>query len=84
MRRIKILNVIEYYQKHGKAKGVVREVNKEESLSLKGISIIMMFWHHLFGCGTFLMLPENNWFPTFGKLDEIIGGGVNYVSLCLH
>ena len=53
-------------------------MNKEESLILKGIAIIMMFWHHLFGCGSFLVLPQNEWFPILGKIDSAIGGAVNY------
>lgn len=50
-------------------------MNKKESLQLKGIAIILLFWHHLFGCGTFLMLEENVWQPCFGKYDAIIGWG---------
>lgn len=53
-------------------------MNKEESLILKGIAIIMMFRHHLFGCGSFLVLPQNEWFPILGKIDSAIGGAVNY------
>ena len=49
-------------------------MNKEDSQKLKGISIIMMFWHHLFGCGSFLVLSENEWIPVLGKIDSFIGG----------
>lgn len=34
-------------------------MNKTESLQLKGIAIILMFAHHLLGCGTFLVLEQN-------------------------
>ena len=35
---------------------------KREISELKGIAIMLMFWHHLFGCDGFV-LPENMWIP---------------------
>lgn len=61
-----------------------KAMNKEVTLKLKGIAIIMMVWHHLFGCGDFLVLPENTWIPCFGRLDEIMGGcKALYSNLCI-
>lgn len=51
-------------------------VNKEETLEIKGLAIILMFWHHLIGCGSFLFLTENQtWVPCFGSYDVILGEG---------
>lgn len=57
----------------------------KESIELKGLAIIMMFWHHLFGCGTFLSGGKYfEWIPLFGRYDAIIGEGCNLcVSLFL-
>ena len=55
-------------------------MSKNESLKLKGVAIIMMFWHHLFGCGEFLTLPENTWFNFLGSLNNYIGWGL---KLCI-
>jgi hypothetical protein len=38
-------------------------MTKKEISELKGIAIILMFWHHLFGCGNGFVLPENIWIP---------------------
>lgn len=51
------------------------DVDKNETLQLKGIALIIMFCHHLFGCGTFLMLEENKWIPCFGVYDSIFSNG---------
>lgn len=50
-------------------------MSKNETLQLKGIALIIMFCHHLFGCGTFLMLKDNEWIPCFGKYDYIFSSG---------
>lgn len=51
-------------------------VNKEETLEVKGLAIILMFWHHLIGCGSFLLLAENQtWVPCFGSYDIVLGEG---------
>lgn len=51
-------------------------MNKEETLEIKGLAIILMFWHHLIGCGSFLLLVENQmWIPCFGSYDVILGKG---------
>ncbi len=51
------------------------EMDKVETLQIKGTAIVLMFWHHLFGCGNFLMLPENPWLPCLGRYDAMLGTG---------
>lgn len=55
-------------------------MSRNDSLKLKGVAIIMMFWHHLFGCGDFLTLPENKWFTILGGFNDHIGWGL---KLCI-
>ena len=42
-------------------------MTKTESAQVKGIALILMFWHHLFGGGSYLTLPENNWLPVISE-----------------
>lgn len=55
-------------------------MNKNETIALKGIAILKMFWHHLFGCENFLVLPENEFLNCFGKYDAVFGHGC---KLCI-
>lgn len=50
-------------------------MSKKETEQLKGVALILLFWHHLFGCGNVLMLDENKWIPCFGINDSIYGEG---------
>lgn len=50
-------------------------MDKKETMQLKGIALMLLFWHHLFGCGSFLMLEENIWIPCFQKYDAVFGKG---------
>lgn len=42
-------------------------MTKKQSDSIKGIALLLMFWHHLFGCGEFLVLQSNRWCPIFSE-----------------
>ena len=50
-------------------------MDTKESSCLKGIAIILMFWHHLFGCGSFLTHDMYKWWPNIITLDKLFGGG---------
>jgi len=60
-------------------------MSKQETTELKGIAIMLMFWHHLFGCDGFV-LPENAWIPmiripnNWGSLDRYFG---SHAKLCI-
>ena len=46
-------------------------MSKNETVKIKGFAILLMMWHHLFGCGTFLVLESNTWLGS--DFDYIIG-----------
>lgn len=49
-------------------------MTKETTIKIKGIALLLMFWHHFFGLGNFLVLEENNWSGVFNtRLAEIFG-----------
>lgn len=53
-----------------------KSMRRNETISLKGIAIILMFWHHLFGCGTFLTNGVSYvWVPAGGYLGTIFRAG---------
>ncbi|MCQ2755136.1 MAG: acyltransferase [bacterium] len=49
-------------------------MDKRESAGIKALAIIMMFWHHLFGCDTFLSNGiVLDYIPIFKGYDATIG-----------
>lgn len=49
-----------------------------ESIELKAFAIMLMFWHHLFGCGTFLSKGiQYDWISCIGsiQMDVLFGKG---------
>jgi hypothetical protein len=61
-------------------------MTKSQISELKGIAIMLMFWHHLFGCGNGFVLPENIWIPlirlsnNWGSVDRYFG---SHAKLCI-
>ena len=51
-------------------------MERNETTSLKAIAIILMFWHHLFGCGTLLTGGVSYvWMPSLGDVGMIFNMG---------
>ena len=56
-------------------------MSKKESSFLKGLALILMFWHHLFGCGTFLTNGVYyDYKPLLGQVDGAFASGC---KLCI-
>lgn len=36
-------------------------MNIKETKQIQAVAIFLMMWHHLFGCGKFLILDTNLW-----------------------
>lgn len=54
----------------------VESMDKKESLRLKAFALMLMLWHHLFGCNWFLTNGEEfTYVQCFGKYDVILGQG---------
>lgn len=61
----------------------IRKMDKYETVELKAFAVMLMFWHHLFGCGTCLTGGiEYEWIPFFGStiIEEFVGMGC---KLCI-
>ena len=53
----------------------------EQSEKIKAFAVLVIFWYHLFGCGSYLTLPENVWIPV---LSEKITLSLAAGPICLH
>ena len=47
-------------------------MDRRQTTELKGAALILMFWHHLFGCSGFLVPETYNWTPVFGQFDLML------------
>ena len=61
-----------------------RSITLEKTIHIKACALILMMFHHLFGCGTFLTLEENNWISLFpGLLNTLSVAGKICISMFL-
>lgn len=49
-----------------------KAITIDKTTYIKAIAILLMMWHHLFGCG-YLVLKENTWFSFFPKIVSATG-----------
>ena len=56
-------------------------MTRDQTEKVKAFAVLVIFWYHLFGCGSYLTLPENVWIPIISEklaLDLCAG------PICLH
>lgn len=56
-------------------------MKREQTEKIKAFAVLVIFWYHLFGCGSYLTLPENIWLPV---ISEKFALSLCAGPICLH